>query len=428
VTALRRSGGYVFNGFIRDISEKLAAEEQYRQAQKMEAIGQLTGGIAHDFNNMLTVITGTIEILSEALSEDSGLKEITQLISAAADRGAELTAQLLAFARKQPLQPRDVAINELVLETAKLMRPTLGEQIEINCELDDVGPAFVDPGQLSSALLNLAINARDAMPNGGKLTLETQNAVFDESDAGPDGDMLPGNYVMIAFSDTGVGIPKAIRDKIFEPFFSTKEAGKGTGLGLSMVYGFVKQSKGQVKIYSEEGHGSTFRIYLPRAAVDPSAEPVEIGPEARVAGGNETILVVEDEALVRTHVTNQLHSLGYRTISAANATEALAIVDSGGTFDLLFTDVIMPGPMNGSQLAEALVKRGATPKVLFTSGYPENAIVHHGRLDPGVLLLIKPYRRAALAWMLRAALGVSPAHFGNRDKISSGISPAKAEP
>ena len=235
MTALRRSGGYVFNGFIRDISEKLAAEEQYRQAQKMEAIGQLTGGIAHDFNNMLTVITGTIEILSEALSEDSGLKEITQLISAAADRGAELTAQLLAFARKQPLQPRDVAINELVLETAKLMRPTLGEQIEINCELDDVGPAFVDPGQLSSALLNLAINARDAMPNGGKLTLETQNAVFDESDAGPDGDMLPGNYVMIAFSDTGVGIPKAIRDKIFEPFFSTKEAGKGTGLGLSLV-------------------------------------------------------------------------------------------------------------------------------------------------------------------------------------------------
>jgi PAS domain S-box-containing protein len=409
VTALRRGSGYVFNGFIRDITEKLAAEAQFRQAQKMEVVGQLTGGIAHDFNNMLTVITGTIELLAEAVAENPKLAEMTGLISDAADRGVELTRSLLAFARKQPLQPCDVGINDLVLKSEKLIRPTLGEQIEIRSVLeDDIWPAFVDPGQLSTALLNLAINARDAMPDGGKLTLETHNVVFDDSDAGPDGEMQPGNYVMIAVSDTGTGIPRAIREKVFEPFFSTKEVGKGTGLGLSMVYGFVKQSKGHIRIYSEERHGSTFRIYLPRAVVSPSTRSAEIAPEIPMRGGNETILVVEDDALVRRHVTSQLQSLGYRTISAANATEALALADSGAAFDLLFSDVIMPGSMNGCQLAEALAKRGAPSRVLFTSGYPANALIHHGRLDPGILLLTKPYRRAALARMLRVALNVLP--------------------
>jgi len=405
VTALRRESGCVFNGFIRDITQSIAAEAQFRHAQKMEAVGQLTGGIAHDFNNMLTVIAGTIEILAEAVSERPDLVDIAKLIVQAADRGAELTHQLLAFARKQPLQPQDVAINDLVRESARLMRPTLGEQIEIKCLLgDDIWPAFVDRGQLSTALLNLAINARDAMPGGGSLMLETHNVVFDEGDAGFGDDMRPGNYVMIAISDTGVGIPREIREKIFEPFFTTKAIGKGTGLGLSMVYGFVKQSRGHIKLSSDEGLGSTFRIYLPRAAVDHSAKPIEIEPAARVVGGNETILVVEDEALVRAHVTNLLHDLGYRTLSAANAADALLIVEGGAKYDLLFTDVIMPGLMNGSQLAEALAERGATSKVLFTSGNPENAIVHDGRVDPGVLLLAKPYRRADLARMLRLAL------------------------
>jgi PAS domain S-box-containing protein len=409
VTTLRRGGRNVFNGFVRDLTEKIAAEEKLRQAQKMEAVGQLTGGIAHDFNNMLTVITGTIDILADAVSDKPNLAAIARLMGEAADRGAELTGHLLAFARKQPLQPRKTDINILVLESAKLMRPTLGEHIEIEAMLEDnVWPALVDPGQLSTALLNLALNARDAMPSGGKLTLETDNVILDERYASLNPEVQPGNYVMIAISDTGTGIPKAIRDKIFEPFFSTKEVGKGTGLGLSMVYGFVKQSNGNIKIYSEEGHGTTFRIYLPQAAGMHSEQHSDVAPESVIEGDNETILVVEDDPLVRTYVTTQLRGLGYKTISAANATEAIAVVDSGAAFDLLFTDVIMTGPMNGRQLAEEVAKRRSPLKVLYTSGYTENAIIHHGRLDPGVLLLTKPYRRAALARMVRVALGGTP--------------------
>ncbi len=370
-------------------------------------MGQLTGGVAHDFNNMLTVITGTIDILADAVADKPELVAITSLISDAAERGAELTGQLLAFARKQPLQPRETDINGLMLEAAKLLRPTLGEHVAIETILrPGVWSALVDPSQLSSALLNLAINARDAMPNGGELMLETNNVVLDDSYAKSNADVQAGNYVLIAVSDTGSGIPESIRDRIFEPFFTTKGTGKGTGLGLSMVYGFVKQSGGHIKVYSEEGQGTTFRIYLPQVSVraDPIANPSAAVP---IKGGTETILVVEDDALVRNYVIAQLQSLGYTTLQAANAAEALAIADSGADFDLLFTDMIMPGKMNGKQLADEMATRRSALKVLFTSGYTEDAVIHHGRLDPGVLLLAKPYRKTELARLLRTAIGAA---------------------
>ena len=404
LTALRRRDGYVFNGFVRDITEKIAAEEKLKQAQKMESVGQLTGGVAHDFNNMLTVITGTIDILADAVADKPELVAITSLISDAAERGAELTGQLLAFARRQPLQPRETDINGLMVEAVKLLRPTLGAHVAIETVLrPGVWSALVDPSQLSSALLNLAINARDAMPNGGELLLETNNVVLDDSYAKSNADIQAGNYVVIAVSDTGTGIPKAIRDRIFEPFFTTKETGKGTGLGLSMVYGFVKQSGGHIKVYSEEGQGTTFRIYLPQVSVQADAVADRSAADP-IKGGTETILVVEDDPLVRNYVIAQLHSLGYTTLQAANAAEALAIADSGAAFDLLFTDMIMPGKMNGKQLADEMAKRRSALKVLFTSGYTEDAVIHHGRLDPGVLLLTKPYRKAELACLLRTAI------------------------
>jgi signal transduction histidine kinase len=406
---LRDKSG-AFRGAVivyRDVTEAKETERQLRQAQKMDAIGQLTGGIAHDFNNILTVITGTIEILAAAVNDRPQYAAIAKMIDQAADRGAELTRHLLAFARKQPLRPRETDVNTLIIETAKLLRPTLGELVEIESMLEtDAWPALVDPNQLTSALLNLAVNARDAMPNGGKLTLESGNTLLDESYAKGQGDVRPGQYVMIAVSDNGSGIPADIRDKVFEPFFTTKGTGKGTGLGLSMVYGFVKQSGGHVRIYSEEGYGTTVKIYLPRAMARTERVP-DAQPTAPV-GGRETILVVEDDALVRQYVIAQLHGLGYGTLEAANAIEALAISDSGAGFDLLFTDVIMPGPMNGQQLAREMAVRRPNLKVLFTSGYTENALLDHGRLPAGVLLLAKPYRKTELAHMLREALEKPP--------------------
>ncbi len=388
----------------RDLTEKQAAEAQFRQAQKMEAVGQLTGGIAHDFNNILTVITGTIGILAEAVADNPQLTAIAKMIDDAAERGASLTKHLLAFARKQPLQPREVDVNTLVIETAKLLRPTLGEQIQINPLLaNDAWAALVDPSQLTTAILNLSLNARDAMPAGGKLVLETRNVYLDEGYASMNSEVAPGNYVMVAVSDTGAGIPAENLERVFDPFFTTKEVGKGTGLGLSMVFGFVKQSNGHIKIYSEEGHGTTVKVYLPRATGLPDAA-AELPVSSNIEGGHEVILVVEDDTLVRRYVVTQIESLGYTTLEAGNAVEALAIIDNEGTVDLLFTDVIMPGSMNGRQLVDVALKRRPTLKTLFTSGYTENAIVHHGRLDTGVLLLAKPYRKSDLARMIRMAL------------------------
>jgi len=388
----------------RDLTEQRAAEAQIRQAQKMDAIGQLTGGVAHDFNNILTVITGTIGILGEAVADRPELASIAKLIDDAADRGAQLTKHLLAFARKQPLQPAEIDVNALVLEAAKLLHPTLGEQIEIYPKLaDDAWPALVDPNQLTTAILNLALNARDAMPHGGKLTLETRNIYLDEGYASMHSEVAVGNYVMAAVSDTGIGISAAHMERVFDPFFTTKEVGKGTGLGLSMVFGFVKQSGGHVKIYSEEGHGTSVKIYLPRST-GLQETAVEALASASVQGGQEIVLIVEDDALVRKYVITQIASLGYSTLEAANAAEALKIIDGGAPIDLLFTDVIMPGGMNGRQLVEEAQKRRPSIKTLFTSGYTENAIVHHGRLDAGVLLLAKPYRKPELAKMIRIAL------------------------
>jgi signal transduction histidine kinase len=388
-------------------------QQQLAQAQKMEAVGQLTGGIAHDFNNILTVIVGTIEILADAIAHDPKLSEFAAMVDAAAQRGAELTQHLLAFARKQPLLPRATDTNELVIDAARLLRPTLGEHIEIQSMLEeDAWPALVDPGQLTTALVNLAVNARDAMPNGGKLTLETGNVYLDEAYSKAHSEVTPGAYAMVAVSDNGTGIPVAIREKVFDPFFTTKEVGKGTGLGLSMVYGFVKQSGGHIKIYCEDGHGTCIKIYLPRAA-GADVEAIDTAMVAPAQGGTETILVVEDDPLVRHYVITQLVGLGYCAISATNADDALVLIDQGTVCDLLFTDVIMSGSKNGRELAQEVLQRRPDVKVLYTSGYSQSAIVHNGRLDAGVLLLAKPYRRSDLAQMIRVALdGTRPGASG----------------
>jgi len=385
-----------------DITAARDTERLLQQAQKLDAIGKLTGGVAHDFNNMLTVITGTTETLVAGLARQPELQNVARLIDDAAERCAELIKHLLAFARKQTLQPRNVDINNAVLDIEKLLRPTLGERIEIEIILERGNTtSHIDPSLLANSVLNMAINARDAMPGGGKLLLETRNVVLDEAYAEANADVRPGPYVMLAVSDTGTGMPADIRDKVFEPFFTTKEVGKGSGLGLSMVYGFVKQSGGHIKIYSEPGHGTTIRLYLPPAAAGADAALPAAAP---IAGGSETILVVEDDPLVRNFVVAQLHSLGYRTIAAADSRAAMALFENGEPFDLLFTDVILSGGMTGRQLAEAVAKRRPGLKVLYTSGYTDNSIVHHGRLDQGVLLLTKPYRKTQLAQMIRQAL------------------------
>jgi len=416
LTALRRGPHHIVNAFVRDITAKRAAEEQLIQAQKMESVGQLTGGIAHDFNNMLTVITGTIEILAEGVKHDPALAAIAGMIDDAADRASQLTANLLAFARKQPLRPLETDVNVLIEEVVQLMSQALGKQIEIETALSDViWPALVDRSQLSSALVNLAINARDAMPDGGRLLFRTDNFTLDARDAKDDGPR-PGDYVIIEVSDTGAGIPPAIRDRIFEPFFSTKQFGTSTGLGLSMVFGFAKQSGGSVVVDSEEGKGSCFRISLPKADHEPAeiaTAEVSPGGDGELCGGPETILCVEDEDVVRAHVTGRLQSLGYKVIAACNAAEALKVVDAGTAFDLLFTDIVMPGARNGRQLAEKVAELRRPLRVLYTSGNTFGAFDTNGPLADSVLLLTKPYRKAELARMVRVALDRAIDHMGD---------------
>jgi PAS domain S-box-containing protein len=401
---LRSASGAISGAALvyHDISGSRETERKLQQSQKLDAIGKLTGGVAHDFNNMLTVITGTTETLVAGLQHLPTLQKTAELIDQAAERCSELIQHLLAFARRQPLQPRNVDINGTVLDMAKLLRPTLGEQIEINSTLDpEVTTSHIDPSQLANSVLNMAINARDAMPGGGKLLLETRNVVLDEAYAAANPEVLPGPYVMLAVSDSGTGMSKEVQDRVFEPFFTTKEVGEGSGLGMSMVYGFVKQSGGYIRIYSEEGHGTTIKLYLPPARRQTEAAAPAAAPLLR---GWETIMVVEDDSLVRNFVAAQLQSLGYKTVAAADARAALVIIDNGQPFDLLFTDVIMPGGMTGRQLADETAKRRPGIKVLYTSGYTDNAIMHHGRLDKGVLLLTKPYRKSQLAKMVRRAL------------------------
>jgi PAS domain S-box-containing protein len=397
-----------YRGTATDLTNQHEAEERLRQCQKMDAIGHLTGGVAHDFNNVLTVITGTIELLSEGVADRPQLAAIAQLIDDAATRGGEITSQLLALARRQPLEPREIEVNDLLTETARLLKPTLGEHIEVKLALAKGGSfALADSSQLSAAVINLAVNARDAMPGGGTVTLETTNVAVDEAEASACSEVNPGDFVMISVSDTGEGIPADIRDRVFEPFFTTKAIGRGTGLGLSMVYGFAKQSGGMVKIESEQGRGTAIRLYLPRAE---GSAPVKATPVRAYAPApaHETILVVEDDPLVRGYVIAQLGSMGYQTLSCADGPAALALVDQGATFDLLFTDVIMPGGMNGRQLAEAVFKRRPGVRVLYTSGYSESAIAHGGHLDPDVALLRKPYRKSDLSRKIREVLHSLP--------------------
>ncbi|MGW1420487.1 ATP-binding protein [Bradyrhizobium manausense] len=402
-TALRVGDRTIINNFVKDVTQKRASEEQLIQSQKMEAVGQLTGGIAHEFNNMLTVITGTIEILADAVKDSPPLATITKLISEAADRGAALTSSLLSFARKQALRPAEIDVNDLLEELSKLLLATFDKKIEIVRKLNgNIWLAFADRGQLSSALLNLAINARDAMPDGGRLTLTTRNVVFGVREAVAVGAGYAGDYVEIEVADTGTGIPQAIVERIFDPFFSTKEVGKGTGLGLSMVFGFVKQSGGGIKVSSEEGHGTIFTIYLPKA--ESSALRPASYDARKIVGGTETILCVEDDRDVRQYVTVQLKSLGYKVVPAANATEALAIAADGTPFDLLFTDIVMTGGINGRELADQMVAARPSLRVLFTSGYVHDSQHGPGGATRGAPLLTKPYRKAELARMLRRSL------------------------
>jgi PAS domain S-box-containing protein len=400
----KQEGGSVFVGIIHDLSQRKRTEEQLVQAQKMEAVGQLSGGIAHDFNNLLTVVIGNAESLSTALKARPDLKQLADMIAAAGERGAELTRRLLAFSRRQVLQPVNINANQLVDSMQRILRRTLSEDIEIRLSLaDELWPVFVDSAQLESAILNLAINARDAMLDGGSLTVSTANISLDEPYRDRHLEVRPGNYVLIAVTDTGQGMPPDVVERAFEPFFTTKEVGKGSGLGLSMVYGFIKQSNGHVTIYSEPGLGTTVRLYLPATSdVTEAAMPRVAGEEARP--GREAVLVAEDDPFVRAYVVASLEELGYRTIAADDGREALSRLKQGLEVDILFTDIVMPGGMNGWQLAEEAQKVRPGLKVLFTSGYALESLVARGRIQPDVAILNKPYRKADLARLLRDVL------------------------
>ena len=390
-----------------DVTAQRETEEQLRQAQKTEALGQLTGGIAHDFNNLLGIILGSIEILQDRHADNP---ESRTLIDAAIDaslRGGELTQRLLAFSRKQVLAPRIVSVNDLIENTAVLLRRTIPSFIYIETVLaEDLWPAMVDAGQLENAIVNLSINARDAMPGGGKLTIETANMEIDRETADDGaGELAAGSYVAVTVSDCGTGMPADIVAHAFEPFFTTKEVGKGSGLGLSMVYGFAKQSGGQLKIYSEVGHGTSIRIYLPKAHSDTASRAPSQSRDLKLpAGRGETILVVEDAEDLRHIAVAHLQSLGYTVLQAAVGTTALALLRERPDINLLFTDIILPGGMDGGALARQAKAFHPNIKVLFASGYSRNALIHQGHLKDGVRLVGKPYQRRDLAREIRAAL------------------------
>jgi PAS domain S-box-containing protein len=385
------------------LEERRLAEVSLAQAQKMETIGKLTGGVAHDFNNLLQVVSGNLQLVAKDVPADS--KAATRIANALAgvSRGAKLASQLLAFGRRQALEPKVVNLTRLVREIDDMLRRAIGDGIEVETVVGGgLWNTLIDPGKVENAILNLAINARDAMEGQGRLTIELGNALLDDDYARKHEEVSPGQYVMLAVTDTGVGMPPELLEKVFEPFFSTKAEGRGSGLGLSMVYGFVKQSGGHIKIYSEVGHGTTVKLYLPRAM---GAEDVEVAVDLGAAiGGPETILVVEDDADVRHTVIEMLSDLGYRVLRASDADSALSVIESGVPIDLLFTDVVMPGALKSPELARRASERLPDIAVLFTSGYTENAIVHGGRLDPGVELLGKPYTREQLARKLRHVL------------------------
>lgn len=396
-------------GTTRDISGQLLLEARLQQSQRLESVGQLTGGLAHDFNNLLTVIIGNCELLDDGLRDRPELRSLATMTASAAERGAELTQRLLAFARRQALAPQAVDINQLLADMEPLARRTLGERVELDLQAaTDLWPALVDPGQLENAVLNLCLNARDAMPEGGQLSIQTSNFWLDRAMARTLVDARPGQYVLIAVSDTGTGIRPEHLPRVFEPFFTTKDKSRGSGLGLAMVYGFAKQSRGHVDIDSLPGRGTTVRLYLPRLEGDaipvPAAEAADPDP---VPTGSECVLLVEDNELVSDYAREQLTTLGYRVLSAGNGPAALALLRAHDDIDLLFTDIMMPGGMSGWQLVEAARVVRPDLRVLYTSGYSGDDAPDTAPAD-GSPMLRKPYRRADLARRIREALRPSP--------------------
>jgi signal transduction histidine kinase len=397
--------------YSRDVTQRVRASERLREAQetlqraqKMEALGQLTGGVAHDFNNLLQVIGGNLQLLKRQTAGDERAERRIDFALAAVTRGAKLASQLLAFGRRQPLEPRIVNLGRFLHGMDDMLRRAIGAEIEMETVISGgLWNTLVDPGQIENAILNLAINARDAMDGQGRLTVEAGNVVLGDDYARQHAEVAPGQYVMVAVTDTGCGMTPEVMARAFDPFFTTKPEGKGTGLGLSMVYGLVKQSGGHVKIYSEVGQGTTVKLYL-RRALEAEAEVAEPPTAPPVSGGTETILVVEDDLEVRETTVALLADLGYRVLKAPDAAAGLAVIESGVTVDLLFTDVVMPGELRSADLAQKAQELIPGLPVLYTSGYTENAIVHGGRLDPGVELLAKPYTREALARKLRQLL------------------------
>jgi PAS domain S-box-containing protein len=390
---------------IRDMTEARAREEQLRQLQRMDAVGRLTGGVAHDFNNLLAIIHGNSELIRGQLEDGSEAAEMADDVIGASSRGAELVKRLLAFARMQHLEPEAVDLNARLNNVVGLLQRALGEKVNLRVKTAKaLWPAIIDPTQVDDALVNLAINARDSMPGGGTLSIETQNVTLDEDYAANHLEVAPGDYAMLAVSDTGTGMPPEVIARAFEPFFTTKQEGQGTGLGLSQVFGWVKQSGGHIKIYSEVGHGTTVKLYLPRARRRNAERKAD---EVAAPTGDETILVVEDNPSVRKTVMRQLRDLGYQPVEAEDGTRALELIGDGLAFDLLLTDVVMPGGITGYQLADQLRATRPELKVLFTSGYTELAAAGApaARIGP---LLSKPYRKQDLGRMIRAVLDTAP--------------------